>query len=426
MTETIRLHVGHLIDGTGAPAETDQTILIEDERIVAVGPDGRVPRPAHARSLEFPTGTALPGLIDAHVHLVVPRSKGSMLDDMQALSDDELVVLGAASAERFLRAGVTTIFDCGARGTTGFRIRDAISKGLVLGPRTLISGRPITRTGGHCWWWGGEADGVEGVRAAVIRLLDEEGADGIKIMATGGYMTTTTNPSESAYPREVFEAAVEETHRRGRYITAHAHGVEGMRLASEAGIDCLQHASMIGPDRTWQFDEQVARGMAARGTRAAMTMAQGIRVARERGETVDWRRAKRGDPLSPAMWMADARLLADAGVELVIGTDMTSVVDTDHGEETILEIEALREIGFTPLEAIRSATSLAAANLRIEGVTGRLASGLAADVLVVEGRPDRDIHDLRNGRLVLRAGRPILPTPLAEPPLRLPTVDSGA
>jgi imidazolonepropionase-like amidohydrolase len=317
---------------------------------------------------------------------------------------------------------VTTVFDCGARGTTGFEIRAAIEKGLVLGPRTLVSGRPVTRTGGHCWWWGGEADGVEGVRAAIRRLLDVEGADGIKMMATGGYMTTTTTPAEAAYPREVFEAAVDEAHARGKYITAHAHGVVGMRLASESGIDCLQHASMIGADGTWRFDEDLARGMAERGTRAAMTMAQGIRVAREKGEDVDWRRARPGDPLTIASWMADARQLADAGVELVVGTDMTSVVDTDHGEETILEIEAFVEIGYTPLEAIRAATSLAARNLRLDGITGRLAPGLAADVLVVEGEPHRDIHALRNGRLVLRLGRPILPTPLAPPALRLPAL----
>lgn len=394
-------------------------MLIEEGAIVAVGPNASVPRPAHARSYDYPDATALPGLIDTHVHLVIPRSHGSMLDDMLALSDEQMVILGAASAERFLRAGVTTIFDCGARGNTGYRIRDAVNRGLVLGPRTLVSGRPITPTGGHGWFLGGEADGVDGVRSAVIRLLDEEGADGIKMMATGGYMTTTTTPSEAAYPREVFEAAVEEAHRRGRHITAHAHGVEGMRLASEAGIDCLQHASMIGPDGTWQFSEEVARGMAARGTRAAMTMSQGIRVARELGQEIDWRKAKRGDPLNIAMWMADARMLADAGVELVIGTDMSSVVDTEHGEETILEIEAFVEIGYTPLQAIRAATAAAAANLKIEGVTGRLAPGLSADVLVVTGRPDRDIHDLRNGRLVLRAGRPVLPTPLAPPPLRL-------
>ncbi len=417
--ETQRISVGNLIDGTGAAAQRDWAILVEGETIVDVGPDARVPRPAHARMREYPGGTALPGLIDTHVHLVIPRSTGSMLDEMLAMSDDELVVLGAASAERFLRAGVTTIFDCGGRGDTVFRIRDAVNKGLVLGPRTLISGRPITPTGGHCWWWGGEADGVEGVRDAVIRLLDEEGADGIKMMATGGYMTTTTTPGQATYPLEVFEAAVEEAHRRGRYITAHAHGVEGMRLASEAGIDCLQHASMIGPDGTWQFSDEVARGMATRGTRAAMTMAQSMRVERERGTDVDWRKAKRGDRLGIAMWMADARQLADAGVELVIGTDMSSVIDTDHGEETILEIEAFVEIGFTPLEAIRAATALAAVNLKIEGLTGRLAPGLAADVLIVEGEPHRDIHDLRNGRLVLRAGRPVLPTPLAPPPKRL-------
>ena len=163
---TLRLSVGHLVDGTGAPALPDQALLVEDGVIVAVGPNASVPRPAHARTWDFPAATALPGLIDTHVHLVVPRSHGSMLEEMQALSDDELVILGAASAERFLRAGVTTIFDCGARGTTAFRIRDAVNKGLVLGPRTLVSGRPITPTGGHCWWWGGEAYGVDGVRVA--------------------------------------------------------------------------------------------------------------------------------------------------------------------------------------------------------------------------------------------------------------------
>jgi imidazolonepropionase-like amidohydrolase len=417
--DTLRIGVGHLVDGTGAAAHADWALLVENGQIVDAGPNSRVARPAHARTMEFPDGTALPGLIDAHVHLVVPRSSESMLDAMQALDDDQLVVMGAASAERFLRAGVTTIFDCGARGTTGFRIRDAVNGGLVLGPRTLVSGRPVTRTGGHCWWWGGEADGVEGVRAAVRHLLDDEGADGIKIMATGGYMTATTDPGQAAYPLEVLAAAVDEAHRRGRYITSHAHGVAGMRAASEAGIDCIQHASMIGSDGTWQFDAELAQDMAARGTRAAMTMAQGIRVEREKGVDVDWRKARRGDPLTVASWMADARLLHDAGVELVVGTDMSSVIDIDHGEETILEIEAHVEIGYTPLEAIRAATSLAATNLRIDGLTGTLKPGLAADVLIVEGQPYRDIHDLRNGRLVLRAGRSVLPTPLAPPPLRL-------
>src|SRR6476661_747290 len=126
-----------------------------------------------------------------------------------------------------------------------------------------------------------------------------------------------------------------------------------------------------------------SRECGSRGRRAAMTMAQGIRVAREAEEDIDWRKGKRGDRLGLSMWMHDARQLADAGVELVIGTDMTSVVDTDHGEETILEIEAFAEIGYTPLEAIRAATALAATNLKIEGITGRLAPGLAADVLVV-------------------------------------------
>ena len=143
-----------------------------------------------------------------------------------------------------------------------------------------------------------------------------------------------------------------------------------------------------------------------------------------RGEDIDWRKAKRGDRLGIAMWMADARALADAGVDLVIGTDMTSVVDTDHGEETILEIEAFVEIGYTPLEAIRAATVARRDEPQDRRRSpGRLAPGLAADVLVVDGEPHRDIHDLRNGRLVLRAGRPVLPTPL-QPPVKRITADA--
>lgn len=326
---------------------------------------------------------------------------------------------GVGSAERMLRAGVTTVFDCGGRGRSGLRIRDAVAAGLGLGPRILASGRPITVTGGHCWFWGEESDGETAVRASVARLLDEEGADGIKIMATGGYSTPTTDPRVSAYPVQVLAAAADEAHRRGRYITAHAHGVDGMRVASEAGIDCLQHATMIGEGRAWAFDDALARDMAERGTRAAVTMMQGVRLQRENGVVVDWRAARRGDPLGVAMWMADARGLLDAGVTLVTGTDMTTVTDPDHGEELILEIEGHVEIGMSPMAALRAATFDGARNLRIESITGSLRAGLAGDMLIVEGAPDRDIHDLRRPVLVVRQGLPIAPTRLAGPTLRI-------
>ena len=419
----LRISADRLVDGTSAAAlEGGVAVLVMDDRIAAAGPEATVPVPEGARIRHFPGGTILPGLIDQHVHLCVARGE-SMVDDTRTRTDEELLVWGVGSAERMLRSGVTTVFDCGARGDTGLRIRDAVGRGLGLGPRILASGRPITPTGGHCWFWGGEADGEAAVRAAVARLLDEEGADGIKIMATGGYATSTTDPRLPAYPREVLAAAAEEAHRRGRYITAHAHGVAGMRAASEAGIDCLQHASMIGMSMGWEFDRTLAGEMAARGTRAAVTMMQSVRNRREAGETVDWRAAKRGDPLAVAPWMADARALHAAGVILVTGTDMTTVTDPDHGEELVLEIEGHVEIGLTPTAAIRAATSAGARNLGLETLTGTIRPGLSADLLVVDGAPDRDIHVLRRPLLVVRQGTPIQPTRSVDPTLRLPPVD---
>jgi len=416
----LRISADRLLDGTGAAAlEGGVAVLVEDDRIVAAGPEAAVPAPEDARRRAFPGATILPGLIDQHVHLCVARGR-TMVEDTRDRTDEELLVWGVGSAERMLRAGVTTVFDCGGRGRSGLRIRDAVAAGLGLGPRILASGRPITITGGHCWFWGEESDGEAAVRASVARLLDEEGADGIKIMATGGYSTPTTDPRLSAYPVDVLAAAAEEAHKRGRYITAHAHGVDGMRAASQAGIDCLQHASLIGEGRAWAFDEALARDLAARGTRAAVTMMQSVRIQRESGVNVDWRAARRGDPLGVAMWMADARGLLDAGVTLVTGTDMTTVTDPDHGEELILEIEGHVEIGMSPLAALRAATSEGARNLRIEGITGSVRPGLVADLLVVDGAPDRDIHALRRPALVVRQGMPIAPTRLADPTLRLP------
>lgn len=418
----LRLTADRLVDGTGTPAlEGGVAVLVDGDRIVAAGPDAAVPSPEGARHRAFPGATILPGLIDQHVHLVVARGP-TLVDDTRHRTDEELVMWGVGSAERMLRAGVTTAFDCGGRGQTALRIRDAVNAGLGLGPRILSSGRPITPTQGHCWFWGGEADGEAAVRALATRLLDEEGADGLKIMATGGYSTPTTDPRLAVYPVEVLAAAADEAHKRGRYITAHAHGVEGMRAASEAGIDCLQHASMIGEGRAWRFSEEVARGMAARGTRAAVTMMQSVRNQREAGRRIDWRNAKDGDPLDVQMWQADARRLVDCGVTLVTGTDMTTVTDPDHGEELILEIEGHVEIGMTPLAALRAATSEGARNLRLDGVTGAVREGLVADLLIVEGAPDHDIHALRRPVLVVRGGRPIAPTRLAEPTLRLPVV----
>ena len=411
----IRLRVGRLVDGTAAEPIADAALLMIDGRIVEAGANAAVASPEDARTIELPTGTALPGLIDAHVHVTLPPT----IDPLATLTsetDDDLVVRGIAASERMVRAGVTTAYDCGARGMTSYRIRDAIGRGLSLGPRLMISGRAITQTGGHCHFFGGEADGVEGVRAAVRRMLDEEGADGIKIMATGGGLTPGTDSRYASYSVQELAAAADETHRLGKRITSHAHGVPGIRNASEAGIDSIQHCTMLGPDWTWTFDEDTARGMVERGTRAVPTISAGTRTEVESGIDINKLQPNPGAMTRADSW-ANARRLIDAGVTVVPGTDV-GVNLTDYGEDLFFELEAYVGIGIAPADVLRMATARAARHLGIEAAAGTLVPGLEADVLVVAGQPDRDISALRLSLLVLRGGNPIQPTPPRPSPVR--------
>lgn len=403
----IRLRVGRLVDGTAAAAIVDAAMLVIDGRIADVGRDAAVATPEDARIIDLPGTTALPGLIDSHVHVTLPPTIDP-LATLNAETDGDLVARGVAASERMVRAGVTTAYDCGARGMTAYRVRDAIARGLSLGPRLLVSGRAITQTGGHCHFFGGEADGVDGVRAMVRRMLDEEGADGIKIMATGGGLTPGTDSRFASYSVEELAAAADETHRFGKRITAHAHGVPGIRNASVAGIDSIQHCTMLGPDWTWTFNEDVARGMAERGTRAIPTIAAGTRAEVESGIDINKLQPNPG-AMVRAETEANALRLMAAGVTIVPGTD-AGVNLTDFGEELLLELEAYVRLGLDPALVIHLATKRAARHLGIDTETGSLATGLAADVLIVEGEPDRAISDLRRPRLVLRGGVPIQPT----------------
>jgi imidazolonepropionase-like amidohydrolase len=411
----LRVRVGRLVDGTAAEVVEDAALLVLDGRIAQVGPDAAVARPEDARSIALPGGTAIPGLIDGHVHVTFSPS-ADPVRDLETETDEDLVVRGVAACERMVRVGVTTAYDCGARGMTAYRIRDAVARGLGLGPRLMVSGRAITKPGGHCHFLGGEASDVDDVRAAVRRMLDEEGADGIKIMATGGGMTPGTDSRFASYSVEELAAAADEAHRFGKRITSHAHGVPGIRNASEAGIDSIQHCTMLGPDWTWTFDEDVARAMVERGTRAVPTIGAGTRAEIEAGIMISKLQPNPGR-VTRADWQENARRLLDIGVTVVPGTDV-GINLTDFGEELLFELEAYVGIGVAPADVILMATASAARHLDIADRTGTLEPGKDADVLVVEGEPDRDIFALRHPLLVLRAGQPIQPTPPPPLPVR--------
>lgn len=409
-----RISVGRLIDGTDREPQTDAAILVVDGTIAAVGPEAAVPLPDDARRHDLGDATALPGLIDAHVHVTLPPT----IDPLRSLgeeSDADLVIRGAVAAERMVRAGITTAYDCGSRGVTGQAVRDAIARGLTLGPRLLVSGRPITQANGHCYFFGGEADGVDAVRALVRQQIEDEGVDGIKIVATGGGLTPGTDSRYASYSVEELAAAAEETHRLGKRITAHAHGVPGIRNVTEAGIDSVQHCTMLGERWEWAFDEDVARAMAARGTRACPTISAGYRNEVESGLDINKLQPNPG-AMSRHDWWSNARRLIDAGVTVIPATDV-GINLTDFGDELFLELEAHERIGVPPPDVLRWATARSAWHHGIEGVTGTLRPGFEADVLVVDGRPDERISDLRLTRFVMRAGIPIAPTPPPPPPV---------
>ena len=195
-------------------------------------------------------------------------------------TDEELVHRGLVNAERMVRAGVTTIFECGARNSTGFGVQRAIEDASASG-RTLASGRPVTRKTGPLQLAERRSRGHQGVRSAIRNLIEEEGAGGIKMMATGGGMTTGTDTRFAAFSVEVLAAAADETHRHDQIITTHAHGVPGIRNATLAGIDRIQHTTMMGEDWTWAFDKEVAQQKVERHRGLPHDRAPGIRVQLE-------------------------------------------------------------------------------------------------------------------------------------------------
>src|SRR5581483_544893 len=227
------LRAARLFDGADPTLVEHPLVLIEDGRIAAVHPGRREPPPG-TEMVDLGDVTLLPGLIDTHVHLGFDAGR-TPVARMLADDDTVLVLRMRRAARRALAAGITTVRDLGDRGYLGLALRDWFRAGEESGPEIVAAGPPITVTGGHCHFMGGEADGEIEVRRAV-RARVKQGVDVIKIMATGGQMTPGTNPLAAQYTVAELSAAAEEAHRLGRTITAHAHGVAGIAAAVEAGV----------------------------------------------------------------------------------------------------------------------------------------------------------------------------------------------
>ena len=379
-----------VFDGVSEHAIEDGAVLVEDGRIAFVGTVAGLP--AGAEITDLGDVTLLPGLIDAHVHLV--WSASAEPHEVVERESRALTALRCANnAALHLRAGVTTVRDVGATEGLSIDVARAVGLGVIPGPRVIAAGRAIAMTGGHGWFLGREADGAEAVRHAVRSEL-KAGATCIKLMASGGVYGHAEEPGSPQLTVEEMRAGVEEAHKAGRKVAAHAYSVAAIGNALEAGVDSIEHGSFI--------DRDTAERMRESGTCLVPTMSV-YRAMSEKGPELgapEYIRRKTAEVLEASR---DAfRLALETGVPVAAGTDC-GAPGHPHGtlpEELMLMVES----GASPVQALRFGTSAAADLLGLGDEMGSLAPGKRADLLVVDGDPTSEILALREVRLVLRDG----------------------
>jgi imidazolonepropionase-like amidohydrolase len=394
--KTVVIRAGRLLDVKTGRTLTKQTILIQGNRIASVGPDTEVP--TGAQVVDLSNATVLPGLIDAHTHLTMTTNFGY---SRLAISVPREALYGARNARATLDAGFTTVRNVGADGFSDVALRDAINAGDVPGPRMLVSGPALSITGGHAdnnmlpfeyhAEGDGVADGVDGVRRMVRRNI-KYGSDLIKFMASGGVLSKGDDPQASQYTQEEMKAIVEEAHRLGRKVAAHAHGAQAIRWASEAGVDSIEHGSYI--------DDAAIAAMKKNGTYLVPTLylADWFQENAEKIGTPADLIAKAREVL-PAARKNVARAFA-AGVKVGFGTDAAVY---PHGLNAH-EFAVMVKLGLTPLEAIKAATINDADLLGWSDKVGTIEPGKWADIVAVDGDPLADVTTLERVKFVMKGG----------------------
>jgi imidazolonepropionase-like amidohydrolase len=388
------IRAARLFDGASAQAIEQPMLVVDDGRITGVeaGPI-ESPSASEAQVVELGDVTLLPGLIDAHVHLGFDASSDPVAQ-MLLDSDATLLLRMRQAAQRALAAGITTVRDLGDRDYLGISLRDWFRSGAEVGPDIIGAGPPVTVTGGHCHFMGGEADGELEVRRGV-RMHVKAGVDVIKIMATGGHMTHGTNPTLPQYTVPELRAAVDEAHRLGRLLTAHAHGPTGIANAVEAGVDCIEHCSFrVGSGR--QPDPRLIARIAEQRIAVSPTVGSLPNVSGRRGAST---LAESFLPILEDMHRA--------GVRLIGGTDAGISPSKPH-DVLPYGVAFLSRAGLTNAEALAAATSVVADACGVADRKGTLAAGKDADVLAVNGDPLRDIGALRNVAAVFKAGQRVV------------------
>jgi len=383
---------GTVVDVDSGRETPDATILVQDGRIARIGSAGTVPVPAGARIISMKGKWLIPGLMNMHVHLglKLPGAAGAALANE---SDPEQVLRMADNARKSLLSGVTTVRLVGEDHGNDFALRAAIERGEVIGPRIKTAGEIIVPTGGHGSL---EADGPYAL-AKVVREQIKRGADWIKIAVSGGIADTHGSISAAPMTDEEMSTLIEVAHRNGIPVTAHNGSVAAAQQALRFGVNGFEHG--------YHLDVPTLKEMKAKGAWLVPTIVVSQPGAREFYRKIgspDWYLA-RVDSTGKDHW-AMLQNAIKLGVNIALGTDEFPYEPNDGTTATVAEAELYQKAGMTPLQALQAATIKPAEMLKIEGETGRLQPGKAADIVAVGADPINDISALRTIGFVMKGG----------------------
>ena len=395
-----------VIDGTGRAPVVDATVVIDGSRISAITrePDSTLDTAPDVEIVDCRNKFVLPGLIDSHVHLAFcagadhPTTLRQVVED----SDETLVLRELRHAQECLRAGITTIRDCGSRGLGLLAVRDAIASGLHPGPRIQVSGPPVTVTFGHLYFCGLEVEGVDRIRVA-IRKLAKDGVDLIKVMVTGGIMTGNAKPLLCQYSQAELDALCEEARRLDKPVAAHVGSTEGIRRCVAAGVDTIEHCRWRHLDSTIGCDPRVVDKMLAQGTFVGWTVSNIWRRNLLPDIGLDEAERRRVLEEIHEAWQP-ARDMRAAGVKMVVSSD-AGVRLTRFGDIYLSLAMYSMMMDVSPLETISAVTQAPAEAMRLADELGTIEVGKIADLLILDADPLQDLENLRKVHLVIKEGK---------------------